>query len=84
MKSVVNTCKIRKCKEFMHICAALSVQEWCYMTKQNDVNKSYEGFVNIFNELHGIHCPLKRCASEIKGKIGHGLLKVWQMRVKRI
>ena len=26
---------------------------------------------------------LKRCASEIEDKIGHGLLKVWQMLEKR-
>ena len=30
--------------------AALSVQYWGQIMKQNDVNKSYEGFVNIFNE----------------------------------
>ena len=50
--------------------AALYFQDWGHITKQNDVNKSYEGFVNIFNKLYGIHCPLKnRCASEIKEKM---------------
>ena len=63
--------------------AALSVQDWGHITKQNDVNKSYEGFVNIFNELYGIHCLLKRCASEIKEKNRPWFIKVWQMRVKR-
>ena len=48
--------------------------------KQNDVNKSYEGFVNIFNELYGIHCPLKRCAS---GENRPWFTKGLQMRVKR-
>ena len=37
----------------------------------------------MYSELYDIHCPLKKCASEIKEKIGHGLLKVWQMCVKR-
>ena len=64
--------------------AAVSVQDRDLITKHNDVNKSYEGFINTFNELYySMHCLLKRCASEINYKIGHGLLKVWQMRVKR-
>ena len=27
--------------------------------KKKDVSKSYEGFVNIFNELYSIHFPMK-------------------------
>ena len=37
--------------------------------KLDDVNKSYEGFVNIFNELYGIHCPLKKVCIRNKGEI---------------
>ena len=48
--------------------AALSVQDWGHITKQNDVNKSYEGFVNIFNELFGIHCTLKKVCIRNKGE----------------
>ena len=40
--------------------AALCVQHCGHITKQNDVNKNYEGFVNIFKELYGIHCPLQK------------------------
>ena len=63
--------------------AALSVQDWGHIMKQNDVNNSYEGCVIIVNELYGIHCPLKRCASKIKENIFQDLLKVWKMRVKK-
>ena len=34
--------------------AVLSIQDWVHIAKQN------EGFANIFNELYGIHCPLKK------------------------
>ena len=40
--------------------AALSVQDWGHIMKQNDVNKRCEGFVNIFNELYDIHYTLKK------------------------
>ena len=50
--------------------AALSLQG--HIVKQNDVNKSYEGFLNIFNELYGIHYPLKKVCIRNKG---HGLLR---------
>ena len=41
--------------------AAVSVQDRDLITKQNDVNKSYEGFVNTFNELYySMHCLLRK------------------------
>ena len=47
---------------------ALFVQDWGHITKQNYVNKSFEGFVNIYNELYGIHCPLKKLCIRNKGE----------------
>ena len=36
--------------------------------KPNDVIKSYEGFINKFNELYSLHCPLKKVCIRNKGE----------------
>ena len=67
----------KKCFKYVHdtqvqridaFGATLIVQDWGHITKQNDANMCYEGFVNMFNNLYGIHCPLKKVCIRNKGE----------------